>query len=197
MWRGSSRDVSHENLETEIPHTHHWEKGRVWNSKVGCGCGFSRWSSSPCTSVLEGEKERETLLLHGRPFRMFVAAPWVLGRIFCHEKNNIKKPHGSSSSSSHSFCLCNHNIPRHVVMSGKKPAVSCRWIGWVWEILTGWSWRLQEIYRSFWKNQYNIPWMKIERPIPSGGTNLILHHGIPWLALDQRAQLQAGVLIWA
>ena len=61
MWRGSSRDVSHENLETEIPHTHHWEKGRVWNSKVGCGCGFSRWSSSPCTSVLEGERKRERL----------------------------------------------------------------------------------------------------------------------------------------
>ena len=29
-----------------------------------------------------------------------------------------------------------------------EPAVSYRWSGWVWEI-TGWSWRLQENYRSF------------------------------------------------
>ena len=30
----------------------------------------------------------------------------------------------------------------------EEPAVSYRWMGWVWEI-TGWSWRLQEDYRSF------------------------------------------------
>ena len=29
-----------------------------------------------------------------------------------------------------------------------EPAVSYKWTGWVWEI-TGWSWRLQENYRSF------------------------------------------------
>ena len=33
----------------------------------------------------------------------------------------------------------------------EEPAVRYRWTGWVWEI-TGWSSRLQEIHRSFYRN---------------------------------------------
>ncbi len=44
-----------------------------------------------------------------------------------------------------------------------EPAVSCRWTGWVWEI-TGWSWRLQEIYDHL-RGIYRIylKWMKRNR----------------------------------
>ena len=40
----------------------------------------------------------------------------------------------------------------------EEPVVSHRWSGWVCE-RTGWSWRLQENYRSFKKNLQNIPQM--------------------------------------
>jgi hypothetical protein len=44
-----------------------------------------------------------------------------------------------------------------------EPAVSYRWTGWVWD-LTGRSSRLQENYRSFWRNLWNIPQFNKGKP---------------------------------
>ena len=82
-----------------------------------------------------------------------------------------------------------------------EPAVNYRWTGWVWEI-TGWSSRLQENCRSYYRNLWNIPqfherrrrmWTCNRLDLQTLGSRSIMSKNLPvhWCSV-----LKSEALIW-